>query len=53
MTFAPSTAAAVPRHRGTRRWRDSLSALGFLAPGLIGLIVFLVLPLIASRWIHG
>ncbi|MGN6100917.1 MAG: carbohydrate ABC transporter permease [Devosia sp.] len=48
MTFSPSTAAAVPRHRGTRRWRDSLSALGFLAPGLIGLLVFLVLPLIAS-----
>jgi multiple sugar transport system permease protein len=40
--------AQVPRHRHRRSRRDSLSALGFLAPGLVGLMLFLVLPLIAS-----
>lgn len=48
MTSPPSITGAVSRRRGGRLWYDSLSALGFLAPGLIGLLLFLVLPLIAS-----
>jgi multiple sugar transport system permease protein len=46
-TTASAIAAPAPRHR-LRRRLDALSALGFLAPGLIGLVIFLILPLAAS-----
>src|SRR6185437_8969962 len=48
MTEVSSIATTARRHRATRTWRDTLSAAGFLAPGLIGLLLFLVLPLFAS-----
>jgi multiple sugar transport system permease protein len=41
-------ASAAHRYRLGRGRRDSLAALGFLAPGLIGLVLFLLLPLVAS-----
>jgi multiple sugar transport system permease protein len=41
-------ASAAYQHRLSRSWRDSLAAWGFLAPGFIGLVGFLLLPLIAS-----
>ena len=41
-------AAVAPRPHRLRRRLDALSALGFLAPGLIGLLLFLILPLAAS-----
>jgi multiple sugar transport system permease protein len=43
-----STIAIAPRRHRLRRRLDALSALGFLTPGLIGLLVFLILPLAAS-----
>jgi multiple sugar transport system permease protein len=48
MTETAAIAAAPPRRHRLRRRLDALSALGFLAPGLIGLVVFLILPLVAS-----
>jgi multiple sugar transport system permease protein len=47
-TTASAIDAAAPRHHRLRRRLDALSALGFLAPGLIGLVIFLILPLAAS-----
>jgi multiple sugar transport system permease protein len=47
-TSTIAIAAAAPRRHRRRRRLDALSALGFLAPGLVGLVVFLILPLAAS-----
>ena len=48
MTKTAAIAAATSRRHWLRRRLDALSALGFLAPGLIGLVIFLILPLAAS-----
>jgi multiple sugar transport system permease protein len=48
LNAAPAVAGPMRRRRTRKALWDGLSAAGFLAPGLIGLMVFLILPLAYS-----
>lgn len=38
----------IAKKRRTRHWRDSVSAMGFLAPSFVGLLAFSVLPIVGA-----
>jgi multiple sugar transport system permease protein len=48
ITAPPSQLAARARARNRRRWRDALVAYAFIAPWIIGFVIFTGGPIIAS-----
>jgi multiple sugar transport system permease protein len=44
------TAAAVPRRRRPRRWRERGAVLVYLSPWIIGFVIFTLAPMIASLY---
>ena len=47
---AYETAAAVPRRRRPRRWRERGAVLVYLSPWIIGFLIFTLAPMIASLY---